>query len=120
MTCGRCGADVHGTAAMIRRGQPVELGIGCGCLARWQQFRELWEFEVTGVVPGVDPTRVSGLGGGPMTSRYPYPGPTSHRRHVAPSCWCGSGHEWTLAKHGFCSCNDSRCSEVHKAVGEGQ
>ena len=48
--CVRCGAWVASWRDMQRDGEPAVLGVSCGCYGDWLQHRELWEFEVTGVV----------------------------------------------------------------------
>jgi hypothetical protein len=48
--CSRCGAVVTQWVEMTRRGEPAVLGVTCLCYATWLQHREIWEFEVTGVV----------------------------------------------------------------------
>lgn len=48
--CSRCGAQVRQTRAMIRRGERALLGVECGCFPRWLHWRELREFEDTGVI----------------------------------------------------------------------
>ena len=55
-TCGRCGTPLAHTTAgwgrMLRHRRTGEwrlYGFTCGCYRRWQQIRELYEYEATGV-----------------------------------------------------------------------
>ena len=50
LPCDRCKTIVRRTAAMVKDGMRVPLGIDCGCYGRWLHYRELWEFEATGVI----------------------------------------------------------------------
>lgn len=51
--CDRCKTEVSWGRDCTRNGEPAFLGGSCGCVERWLQQRELWEFEVTGVVSGI-------------------------------------------------------------------
>ena len=48
--CDRCGSEVAHWRDTTRNGRPAALGVDCGCVARWLHWRELWEYEVTGVI----------------------------------------------------------------------
>jgi hypothetical protein len=48
--CDHCSATVSWGRYMTRGGNPAFLGGSCGCFARWLHWRELREFEDTGVI----------------------------------------------------------------------